>query len=402
MTRRIRVLFVAEAVTLAHVARCAALARVLEPERFEVRTAWDSHYDHLVGAPDHSLWTVPRPQFTSALYRGAPIYREKDLVRYVRDDLTAIERFQPDVVVGDFRLSLGVSARLADVRYIAIANAYWSPHAMVRPPVPDTALTDLVGVRLGQRLFDRGTPAALAWHARVFRKLGRRCGLPLIASDIRAVYTEGDSTLYADIEELVPLASLPDGHRFLGPVPWSPDVEPPGWWSGLPAGQPIVYVSLGSSGRGELLSVILNGLASLPVIVLAATAGAAPPERIPANAYVAAALPGDRVAAESSVVIGNGGSPTTYQGLTAGSPVIGICGNLDQYLNMTLVAESGAGILLRSGRLSESLVRHAVSRALDDDTMRNRAGELAQIIAGYPTADRFKETIEEVCAGRAA
>jgi UDP:flavonoid glycosyltransferase YjiC (YdhE family) len=113
-------------------------------------------------------------------------------------------------------------------------------------------------------------------------------------------------------------------------------------------------------------------------------------------------LPGDRVAARSSLVIGNGGSPTTYQGLAAGRPVIGVCGNLDQYLNMTLVEKSGAGILLRSGRLSESVVRQTVLRALDDDTMRNRAGKLAQVIAGYRTAERFRETIEDVCAGRVA
>jgi UDP:flavonoid glycosyltransferase YjiC (YdhE family) len=402
VTRLIRVLFVGEAVTLAHVARCAALARVLDPGRFEVRTAWDSRYDHLVGVPDAPLWTVSGRQFASALYRGTPIYREGDLVRYVRDDLNAIERFQPDVVVGDFRLSLGVSARLAGVRYVAIANAYWSPHATVNAPVPDTALTAVAGVRLGQRLFDLGTSAVAAWHAGAFQSLSRRYGLPPTTRDIREVYTQSDATLYADIEELVPMATLPEGHRFLGPVAWSPDVELPDWWSTLPADRPIVYVSLGSSGRGDMLPVILNALAPLPITVVAATAGAPPPRRAPANAHVAEMLPGDRVAARSSLVIGNGGSPTTYQGLAAGRPVIGVCGNLDQYLNMTLVEKSGAGILLRSGRLSESAVRQTVLRALDDGTMRNRAGKLAQVIAGYRTAERFRETIEDVCAGRVA
>jgi UDP:flavonoid glycosyltransferase YjiC (YdhE family) len=402
VTRRLSVLFVGEAVTLAHVARCAALARILDPDRFEVRTAWDSRYDHLVGVPDAPLWTIPGRQFASALYRGTPIYRERDLVRYVQEDLDAIERFQPDVVVGDFRLSLGVSARLAGVRYVAIANAYWSPHATVHAPVPDTALTAVAGVRLGQRIFDLGTSAVAAWHARAFQRLRRRYGLPPTTSDIREVYTQGDSTLYADIEELVPMTTLPEGHRFLGPVAWSPDVELPDWWSTLPADRPIVYVSLGSSGRGDMLPVILNALAPLPITVVAATAGAPPPKQVPANAHVAETLPGDRVAAKSSVVIGNGGSPTTYQGVAAGKPVIGVCGNLDHYLNMTLVEKSGAGVLLRSGRLSESLVRQTVLRALGDDTMRNRAGELAQVIAGYRTAERFRETVEDACAGRVA
>ncbi len=104
--------------------------------------------------------------------------------------------------------------------------------------------------------------------------------------------------------------------------------------------------------------------------------------------------PGELIAARARVVIGNGGSPTTYQGLRAGAPVIGICGNLDQYLNMSLVEQAGAGVLLRSGRLSAPLVRDTVRRVLADDAMRDRAGELAQVIAGYHTADLLQEAIK--------
>jgi UDP:flavonoid glycosyltransferase YjiC (YdhE family) len=57
---------------------------------------------------------------------------------------------------------------------------------------------------------------------------------------------------------------------------------------------------------------------------------------------------------------------------------------------MTLVQRVGAGCLLRAGRLSGSLVRRAVRRALDEGPMRDRAAELARVIAGYRTADRFR------------
>ena len=49
------------------------------------------------------------------------------------DDLELIRRIEPDVVVGDFRLSLAVSAPMAGVPYIALANAYWSPFAVLDP-----------------------------------------------------------------------------------------------------------------------------------------------------------------------------------------------------------------------------------------------------------------------------
>jgi UDP:flavonoid glycosyltransferase YjiC (YdhE family) len=403
VTRRSRVLFVGEAVTLAHVARCVALARALDTDRFEVFGAWDPRHDHLIGTPGYPrvpLWTIPARQFSTALRRGTPIYRDGDLVRYVAADLAVIERFRPDVVVGDFRLSLDVSARLAGVRYLAVANAYWSPHATVRVPVPDTVLTRVAGVRIGQRLFDLGTPSVASWHARPFRRLARRYGLRPAARDIREVYTQGDATLYADIAELVPMAVVPQGSRFLGPVPWSPDVAEPDWWHELPPDRPIVYVSLGSSGRGELLRVVLDALAELPVTVVASTAGAQPPGRVPGNAHVAGMLPGDRIVPRCGVVISNGGSPSTYQGLGAGKPVIGICENLDQYLNMTLVEGAGAGRVLRSGRLSAPLVRAAVLRALADGGMRRRAADLAGVIGGYDSMRRFRAIVAEtVSAG---
>jgi UDP:flavonoid glycosyltransferase YjiC (YdhE family) len=58
------------------------------------------------------------------------------------------------------------------------------------------------------------------------------------------------------------------------------------------------------------------------------------------------------------------------------------------------------GVLLRSGRLRESHVRQAVLRALDEDRMRDRARELAQVIAEFRTAEQFQAAVENTYAGR--
>ena len=49
MSRRIRVLFIAEAITLAQVVRLVTLARGLDPARFEVHFA-SAHFDELAFA----------------------------------------------------------------------------------------------------------------------------------------------------------------------------------------------------------------------------------------------------------------------------------------------------------------------------------------------------------------
>src|SRR5581483_1351805 len=166
---------------------------------------------------------------------------------------------------------------------------------------------------------------------------------------------------------------LPGSHRFVGPIHWAP-----------PAGlvpesrsRPLIYVTLGSSGPLRALPSILGATAALDVDVLLATAGRIELPRLPANARAAAFVRGDLAAARASVVICNGGASTAYQALTAGTPVIGLPLNLDQYLVMDAIERAGAGILLRSGTVTEEKVRAAVLRILHDQDLRAGARRMA-------------------------
>src|SRR5262249_26214004 len=114
-SRRPRILFVAEAVTLAHVARPIALAQTLDPNRYEVHVACDPRYQALLSPLTdswHPLHSIPSPQFLQALAKGQPVYNTDTLRGYVGDDLQLLQEIRPDLVVGDFRLSLAVSAPL--------------------------------------------------------------------------------------------------------------------------------------------------------------------------------------------------------------------------------------------------------------------------------------------------
>jgi UDP:flavonoid glycosyltransferase YjiC (YdhE family) len=393
---RQRVLFVAEAVTLAHVARPMVLARALDPQRHAVEFAWDPRYARLFPKPDfplHQITTIPGEQFEAALASGSPLYDAPTLRRYVEQDLQLLERVRPDVVVGDFRLSLAVSAAVAKVPYLNLSNAYWSPYARQHFPVPELPVARLLGVRLGQLAFTLARPLAFALHARPLNTVRREHGLPALGHDLRHSYTWGDHTLYADIPELFTTQALPPNHHFLGPILWSPTVPEPEWWDALAPDRPAVYVTLGSSGRSELLPMVLEALAGLAVTVIAATAGRVSITNPPANAFVADYLPGEAAAARARLVICNGGSPTTQQALTAGVPVLGIAGNLDQYLNMQAVAASGAGRLLRAGKASVDALREAAAALLVDEESWLAARRLAREFARYNATERFVELL---------
>ena len=131
---------------------CRALSgRSLDPAAYEVLFACHPRYNALLGDLPFAfrpIESVGCDRFLDALARGAPLYDADTLEEYVREDLEVLREFRPDVVVGDFRLSLSVSARLAGVRYLTVTNAYWSPFARQRFPMPDLPFVRTLGVSL--------------------------------------------------------------------------------------------------------------------------------------------------------------------------------------------------------------------------------------------------------------
>ena len=393
------ILLVAEAVTLAHFARIAELAKALDTARYDVVVASDPRFANLeqaLGCAFHPVRSIPSSEFAQALARGRPLYGVETLSQYVEEDLALLDRVKPDLVVGDFRLSLAVSAPLRQVPYAAVVNAYWSPYADIAYPVPDLPMTRLLGVSLAQKLFDLARPVAFALHARPLNQVRRRYGLPPLGHDLRTVYTWGDYTLYADVPEWVPTRALPANHRYLGPPLWSARVPLPAWWQRLPEDKPVVLLTLGSSGKADLLPMALAALSGLPVTVVAATAGKIDLADVPANAFVADYLPLDRAMQRARLVICNGGSLTTYQALACGVPILGICSNMDQLLNMGAIERIGAGLSLRAARVGPGPLKEAVQALLDMPAYAQAAGQAGQRFRQMDTGRRFREFVAEV------
>lgn len=394
-----KILFFAEAVTLAHVARPIALARGLDVSRIETIVACHPRYERFLRG--EAFRTVPLDSADSALFverlaRGSPVFDAATLRRYVRDDLALIERLQPDLVVGDFRLSLSVSARLAGIPYAAVTNAYWSPHAIdQRLPLPVLPMTRLLPLAAARALFKFAQPLALRAHCAPLNTLRRENGLATLGDDLRSIYTDADHVLYADSPALFPMRELPPAHRFIGPVAWSPTVQKPPWWSELPAAgqRPTIYLTLGSSGAPQVFERVLGALAQLPVTVLASTAGFAVRNPRAENVWLADYLPGDEAAAKSNLVVGNGGSMVCHQAASAGVPVVGIASNMDQFLNMAGVLRAGVGLLLRADRIGAVALCQATLRALADDEMRRKAVKLGAAAAGVTIFARFVDSL---------
>lgn len=396
--RRKRVLFVAESATLAHLARPYALARGLSPEKWEIVFACADNYLDLF--PE---WTWERKrlhsltphQFVERLARGERVYSLAELKQYAAEDLRLLDQVRPDVVVGDFRLSLSASARIARIPYVAVTNAYWSPHASRRHfPVPNLPLTGIVGLPIASTLFRLARPMAFAWHAAPLDLLRRSYGLPSLGLDLRRAYTDADLTLYADVPQLVPTTELPSNHQYIGPVEWSPAIAIPSLPPHAPD-FPLVYVTLGSSGSSSILPLIIDALAPLDCHVAIAAPGWQPP-RTPPNVTIADYLPGDRMCQTASLVICNGGSPTSHQAIARGVPVLGVPFNLDQHLNMDCLVAYGAGLSIRPEIATASSLRAAVRMLLGNTAFKRQATELAKAFSSYRSNQEFSAALDRI------
>src|ERR1700687_1688921 len=148
MTARKKALFIAEGVTLAHVGRSIRLASILQGGGTDVELACDSRYARFLTGldfPVRTIRSITSEAFLEALAHGGPVFSTETLRAYVSEDLSLLEATQPDVVVGDFRLSLSVSARIAGIPYVNVTNAYSSPYARRRFRMPSLQVGPLFG-----------------------------------------------------------------------------------------------------------------------------------------------------------------------------------------------------------------------------------------------------------------
>src|ERR1700687_4307761 len=163
MTARKKALFIAEGVTLAHVGRSIRLASILQGGGTDVELACDSRYARFLTGldfPVRTIRSITSEAFLEALAHGGPVFSTETLRAYVSEDLSLLKVAQPDVVVGDFRLSLSVSARVVGIPYGNVTNAYWSPYARPRFRMPRLPFARFVGVRLADAVFAIARPLA--------------------------------------------------------------------------------------------------------------------------------------------------------------------------------------------------------------------------------------------------
>jgi UDP:flavonoid glycosyltransferase YjiC (YdhE family) len=147
----------------------------------------------------------------------------------------------------------------------------------------------------------------------------------------------------------------------------------------------------------ERLQVALDGLANLPVRVLATTSGTFAPERLsaPANVTVLDDIAHEELMGEAEAVVAHAGHGTTLAALCHGVPVVCVPGvGRDQVPIARRVDELGLGVALAS-QSSAGEIRSAVAAVLSDPSYRRRAREFMHRCGDPDGATVAADIVEE-------
>ena len=383
-----------------------ALGRGLQAAGHAVRVATHQNFAPLVMgcglafAPLHGdMEALMRDQAVGdALAKNNPLAQlallKKKLIvlngQWVRDCLEACQ--EAEAVIGGFG-GLIAGQPVAEKLGLPFIQAWLVPFTPTRafPAVSFPMLRTWLGGRLNRPSHLLGW-RLMAWPIqRASINLARRSvlGLP------PAPYWDGPLAFFK--ERTWPVLNGFSAHVVPRPADWAAHLHITGYWfldpppdwqppaalvDFLHAGPPPVYVGFGSMSHGNPQSAARLVLEALRLsgqrgILLAGWGGLAQAD-LPASVYMADSIPHSWLFPQVAAVVHHGGAGTTAAGLRAGKPTLCVPFiSLDQGFWGWRVADLGVGPPpIPSNRLTAEKLAQAITTAVSDPTMRQRAAEL--------------------------
>ena len=92
----------------------------------------------------------------------------------------------------------------------------------------------------------------------------------------------------------------------------------------------------------------------------------------------------------------NGGNLTAYQALAGGTPVLGIAGNLDQFLSMQGFEHAGLGRTLRADRFDATELRATVQSMLADARLAESVLQARERCSGFRLESGAAAVVQEL------
>ena len=353
---------------------------------------WQRWREH---ATAEGLGFSPAPEYQVFPTRERPLKPYAAAARAALETRELVRRLEPDVVVNDvLTLATNMAAELEDRPRATLVPHFYPPSAPGLPPFGIGALPPRT--RLGRaawKLLTRQTERGVERGRQELNGTRERVGLPPLERAYGGI--SADLCVVGAFPQLEYPRAWPPGVHVTGPLMWEPpfgDVELP------PGEEPLVLVAPSTSQdpRQRLLRAALEGLAGLPVRVLATYNRRPPPDpvEVPANARLVEWVSYSRTMPHADIVICHGGHGTMARALACGAAVLAVPAAGDMGENAARLGWSGAGLGLPNRFLGAATLRLAVRRLLEDGSYRARARSIAEWSNGHDGPAGAAELVE--------
>ncbi len=348
-----KIVFICNSVTLAHPVRVTLLANMLDPEKYDIviyrGKAYESILPHTTISV-HPALSMNTKDFLECLSDIKSPFDKETIKLFAEEELKILEIEKPDLVIGDFRYTLQVTARQRSVPYLNLTNAVWDPLFALKLEPPPTRRFTFLPDYIKAWLMNHMPKIAFLKVNHAFNTFLKQNGFLPYKSDPRLIFSNADYNAYCDLSAFFPPNLLDHRHCFIGPILWSPNMPAPDLSTLRANGKYTVYINLGSSGDANILEPLCAKLSDddINLIVATGTSPAPPALLNRPNTIVMPYLASDKISSQVDAVICNGGMPTACTALLNNAYCVGVVSNLDQMMGMRQIERKGAGRCFRS------------------------------------------------------
>lgn len=384
-----KILYLSEAVSLAHFGRPLVLAKIAQKHGFKNYFAVSDRIQQkmkseLEGVEVFNLPTIEDKKFYDRVQRCKFFYTVEELTDYVEAEVKLINELKPDLIVSDFRLTAPISASITNTPLLTITNAYWSPNSSCEFLPPAAGIFNLLPSNASLYLFKYLRPYFFKNFGKELNQVRQKYGLEK-RNDFRELYTDGDKTAYLDLPQFVSLDSLPRNHFFLGPIIWSPKLAD----TTLPEfSKRYAYISLGSTGHKGCLVNVIKAVWKQNLIPIISGLNEVESKkyfkklpRLKTESIIQPMIKPESILPYCKISICHGGSGTVYQSLSYGVPVICLPYNPDQSLVSLSVSQKQLGNFITLKDASVSRIEKEIHSCLNNPKIEERVIETKKAIA---------------------
>lgn len=303
----------------------------------------------------------------------------------VRNEVAFLTNLRPVAAVTGFNVTLTISSRASNVPLVWLTQSTWDIQAMI-----DQGLGSYMD-DLDRPVINLLPDFALKWITKKgFAYFGRQILRPLNTvarehrvrelEDFRDLW-EGDYNLLAEPPDFSGLKNVPETYSYIGPLIADLGTPVPEAVRDLAnKKRPLVYFSMGSSGRPALIKAILEGFKEQPFSVVSPMKSMIKDldVRVPSNVILTDWLPALEVSRLADISVIHGGIGTVMTAALAGKPVVGIGMMYEQEYNIDCLVRKGFAKRIRRTQLSADKVNAAIRALLTDEQAKEIAKQYAK------------------------